>query len=66
MVSGEDISHSVCLACHVRDFVMVAMMMLMQAGEVAQVGGGLVQRDGSFAILGDCSNIVIESSEGEL
>ena len=66
MVSGEDIGHSICCACDVGDFVVVAMMALMEAGEVAQVSGHLVQGDGPLLVPGDCSCIVIEGSEGEL
>ena len=66
MVVGEDIHHSVCLACDVGDFVVEAMMASMQTGEMAQVSSSLVQGDGPFSVLGDCSNIVIEGSQGEL
>ena len=66
MAAGEDVSHGVGLACDVRDLMMVTIVAVVQAGQTAEVGSGLVRGDGTFAILGGGSNIVIEGGEREL
>ena len=42
------------------------MMVMMQAGEVTEVGGSFVQGDRAPLVLRDGGNIVIESHESEL
>ena len=59
MLPGEDVSHGICFAFDVRDFMIVVIVVVMQAREVAQVGSGLVQGNGTLVILGDCCNIVV-------
>ena len=59
MVLGQDVSHSICFTSDVRDFVMVAMVAVVQARKMAQVSSSLVQGDGLFAISTDCCNIVV-------
>ena len=59
MSLGEDVRHSICFASNVRDFMMVVMVVVVQARKVAQVSSGLVQGDGALTIQRDCCNIVI-------
>ena len=47
------------ITCNVRDLVMVMVVVMMQAGQVTEVGSGLVRGDGAFAIPGDSNNIVV-------
>ena len=60
MVVREDVRHGVGLTSDVRDLVMVMIVMTVQAGQMAKIGGGLVRGDGTFVIPRDGSNIVIE------
>ena len=41
------------------DFVVVAIVVAVQAGEVTQVGSSLVGGNGTFEILGDCHYVVV-------
>ena len=65
MAGREDVSHGVGLAGNVRDLVMVMIVATMQAGQMTEVGGGLVGGDGTFVIPRDGSNIVVEGGEHE-
>ena len=59
----QGVGHLVRLATDVGDFVVVAMMAAVQAGEMADVGGGLIQGDRAFFVAGDGSDVVVEGSE---
>ena len=42
MLMGEDVGHGICFAFDVRDFVIVVIVVVMQAREAAQVGRSLI------------------------
>ena len=56
-------SHQLCL--DVGDLVVVLLVLVMEAGEMAKVGGCLIQCDGTFLVLCNGSGVVIQGSEGE-
>ena len=43
--------------------MVVPVVVMVQAGEVTEVGGALVRGDGTFLVSGDGSNVVIEGGE---
>ena len=59
MLPGEDVSHGICHAADVRNFMVVAIVVAMQAREAAQVESSLVQGDGTLAMPGNCCDIVV-------
>ena len=65
MVAGEDVGHFIGGARDVGDFVRVAMVALVEAGEAAQVCGGSIGGDRSFAVSGDGGGVVVESGQRE-
>ena len=59
VATREEVGHFVGGPGDVGDFVRVAMMALMEAGEAAQVGGGPIGGDRSFAMTGDGGGVVV-------
>ena len=65
MAIGQDVHHLVDRALDVGDLVVVLVVMAMEAGEVAKVGGCLIQGDGPFAVSRNGGSVVIQGSKGE-
>ena len=65
MAAGENVRHGVGLAGDVRDLVMVPIVVAVEAGQTAEIGGGLVGGDCTFAVPRDGSDIVIESGKSQ-
>ena len=62
---GEDVGHFIGEALDVGDFVIVLVVLAMEAGEAAKVGSHLIQCDGTFLVLCNCSGVVIQGCKGE-
>ena len=65
MAVGENVRHGVGLTGNVRDLVMVPIVVAVEAGQVTEIGGGLVRGDSTFSIPRDGSDIVIESGDSQ-
>ena len=65
MAAGEDVGHGVGLASNMGDLVMIAVVVVVQAGQATKIGSSLVQGDSPLAVPGDGGNIVIEGRKGE-
>ena len=66
MMVGEDVSHFIGEALDVGDFMVVLVVLAVEAGETAKVGSRLIQSDGTLPISGDGGAVVIQSQKGQL
>jgi hypothetical protein len=62
----DNVGHGVSAALDVGDLVEVAVVAAVDALQAAQVGSGLVGRDGAFLVAGDRGRVVIEGGQGAL